>query len=121
MAVHAFWGRLEQWPDQQSRDFALERIEDHYSVFAPTVLCEEELSLKDVLTQVAATKKSAQGMDGWKVQEIKSLPDMAWSHLLELWPMLLPAFALSPLARFKRFPLEKRERGPHETRGSPTH
>ena len=101
------WDCFEKWPSECDKLAALHKVEDHYTLFVPRVFNDQQLKSEDLIAQVQATKNSAQGMDGWTVQEIKSLPFMAWTHLLEIWPRMLPAFHLTPLARFKRIPIEK--------------
>ena len=108
--LNEYWARLEQWPSASLKNAAEDKLDDHYSLYAPRVDFHDSIQLVDLVNQVAATKKSAQGLDGWTVQEIKSLPCLAWSHLLELWPKVLAVFASTPLCRFKRVPIEKSDK-----------
>ena len=94
--LNAFWSKLEEWPSEHDKVCAIDRVEDHYTLFAPRFFWEEELKIEQLLEQVNMTKKSAQGMDGWTVEELKALPPACMGHLLALWPSIVSNFAFSP-------------------------
>ena len=106
-ALESFWEDVESWPTQQSKQLALEALDDLYAPFLPCVQFYFELDARHVHQFAKEGKKSAQGPDGWAYQEVDKLPQRAWENLINVLREPSPALQSTMLGLVKRIPIAK--------------
>ena len=84
IALSEFWGRLERWPTKATLEQILEVVDDHYSMFLPLHAIQDDTRLDTLCTLAKSLPKKAPGVDGWTAQELRKLPRVAWSNLMDL-------------------------------------
>ena len=105
--LNSYWSSLERWEPGQ-RDLASMILEDRYAVFLPNLSASYSLCALDLWNHVRHLGKSSPGLDGWSVDEIKSLPFSAWKALVEVWPTDPEGFSSTLISFVKRVPIEKK-------------
>ena len=110
-ALEAFWGNLESWPTDNSLVFAIDVVEDVYSLFFPHFPFAAGVTCEDVTKQLEKKKRSASGPDGWTRRELKALPRQAIAQVLRILSTT-EGWKHSLLTHFKRVPICKNPLAP---------
>ena len=105
--LESFWGGLETWPNPLALHDAIEAVDDIYSLFIPTFPFRADVSAQAILVQLKRMRRTAAGPDGWNREELRALPQQAWTDLLELLRRSPTALSNSVLSLFKRVPIIK--------------
>ena len=105
--LNEFWVAKETWPENLTREVALENLDQRYAFLLPNVPFDAELTTRHLVWVVKHARDSATGLDAWSLRGLKLLPENAWASLLDILTTRFHLIGASLSGLVKRAPLEK--------------
>ena len=101
-----YWRSIENTSCAEM-DHAMEMLDDWYSMVIPHIPMWAVPDGRHVHRTVKTMRPSSHGWDGWAMCELKALPEVAWTQLMDLILVNPSAFSGTVSSWFKRVPLPK--------------